>query len=93
MVGAIPAVLYAEARRPCHALTVEAALPAGRHPEQLSRYLGANKWAESAIRQYRWWLLDERTFTTWTLEQVLDALDGAGAGAWAKEVRQRYLGG
>lgn len=45
----------------------------------------------SAVTQYRSCLLDSTTFTSWTLERVLDVLDDAGAGAWAKEVRERYV--
>lgn len=55
-------------------------------------YPSGNKIVESAVTRYRSCLLDAATFTSWTLEQVLLALDDAGAGAWATEVRRRYLG-
>jgi hypothetical protein len=55
-------------------------------------YPNGNRIVESAVTRYRSCLLDATTFTSWTLEHVLDALDQAGAGSWATEVRQRYLG-
>lgn len=54
-------------------------------------YPNGNKIVESAVTRYRSCLLDAATFTSWTLEQVLDALDDAGAGAWARQVRERYV--
>ncbi len=51
-----------------------------------------NSIVESAVTRYRSCLLNSTTFTSWTQEQVLDALDDAGAGAWASNVRKRYLG-
>jgi len=55
-------------------------------------YPNGNKIVESAVEQYRSCLLDATTFTSWTLEEVLDAVGQAGAGSWATEVRERYLG-
>lgn len=54
-------------------------------------YPNGNKIVESAVTRYRSCLLDAATFTSWTLEQVLDAVDQAGAAGWATEVRERYL--
>jgi hypothetical protein len=56
-------------------------------------YPTGNSRVESAVTKYRSCLLDETTFTSWTLDDVLDALDESGAGAWAREVRERYCGG
>lgn len=55
-------------------------------------YPGQNRAVGSALRQYQTCLSDSTTFRAWTLEEVLDALDAAGAGAWAIEARRRYAG-
>ena len=54
-------------------------------------YPKGNTVIESAVTRYRSCLLDAATFTSWTLEQVLDAVDQAGAAGWVTEVRERYL--
>lgn len=55
-------------------------------------YPKGNTVIESAVTKYRSCLLDASTFTSWTLEQVLDAVVHAGAAGWATQVRERYLG-
>ncbi len=54
-------------------------------------YPEANTVVADAVSAYRACLLDQRTFTTWTLEALLDALDEVSAGGWVCEVRQRYM--
>lgn len=51
-----------------------------------------NTVVSNALKQYGACLRDGSTFRTWTLERVLDAADGAGAGVWLGDVRERYLG-
>lgn len=53
-------------------------------------YPEGNTIVEAAVADYGSCLVDSTTFTSWTLEHVLDALDDAGAGAWARRVRKRY---
>ena len=45
-----------------------------------------------AVVAYTLCLRDSSMFQVWTLEHVLDVADGAGGGAWAGEVQERYLG-
>lgn len=56
------------------------------HPE-------GNTVVADAVSGYRACLLDDATFTAWTLEQVLGVLDEVGAGEWVAEVRERYVVG
>ncbi len=55
-------------------------------------YPSGNATVAKAVEGYRAWLTEGASFTTWTLEVVLDAIEEAGAGTWAREVRERYLG-
>jgi len=55
-------------------------------------YPERNGLVDYALDIYEACLRDTSTFRTWTLERVLDATEGAGAAAWAGEVRERYLG-
>jgi hypothetical protein len=45
----------------------------------------------TAVGSYRACLTDGASFTAWTLKQVLDAINEAGAAGWARAVRERYL--
>jgi hypothetical protein len=53
-------------------------------------YPEGNTVVAEAVAGYGACLRDTSKFRTWTLERVLDAADGAGARAWAGEVRERY---
>ncbi len=55
-------------------------------------YPSENAVVANAIDDYRVSLTSATTFDAWTLETVLDAIEGAGAGTWPQEVRERYLG-
>jgi hypothetical protein len=44
-----------------------------------------------AVTQYRRHLSNDATFTTWTLEKVVEALQTAGAGPWIQSFEARYL--
>lgn len=55
-------------------------------------YPSGNTVVAKAVEAYRACLTEGASFTTWTLEAVLDAIDGAGAGTWARDVRERYVG-
>jgi hypothetical protein len=54
-------------------------------------YPSGNKIVARAIEEYRACLTSSETFRAWTLEAVLDAIEGTGAGIWASDVRERYL--
>jgi len=54
-------------------------------------YPSGNTTVAKAVEGYRACLTEGASFATWTLEAVLDAIEEAGAGAWAREVRERYL--
>jgi hypothetical protein len=45
-----------------------------------------------AVEAYRGCLSDKRTFNTWTLERVLDAVLREHSDPWVRAVRERYLG-
>lgn len=47
---------------------------------------------DEALTAYTSCLQDSSTLRAWALERVLGFADGAGAGEWAGEVRERYLG-
>ncbi|MEI9948234.1 MAG: hypothetical protein WDO74_04470 [Pseudomonadota bacterium] len=55
-------------------------------------YPSQNLVVQRAAEVYRTCLSDRAVFTAWTLESVLDALAGVGAGTWAQAVTERYLG-
>lgn len=55
-------------------------------------YPSGNTVAGAALRQYRSCLRDATGFLPLTLEQLLDSFTRAGAGDWARELRERYLG-
>ena len=44
-----------------------------------------------AVQHYRECLTDGNSFTAWTLEDVVAAIEAAGAGAWIGGVEERYL--
>jgi hypothetical protein len=53
---------------------------------------GENQIVGAAVDEYAACLTDKSGFLAWTLEEVLAACEAAGAGAWSKELRTRYLG-
>jgi hypothetical protein len=55
-------------------------------------YPKRNTVVHDAVVAYRACLNDDRTSTSWTLEAVLEAIQGAGGEAWALGIRDRYLG-
>ena len=55
-------------------------------------YPSENVLVASAVQAYRGCLRDDAGFRAWTLEELLDVLARCGGGAWALEVRERYLG-
>ena len=54
-------------------------------------YPAENIQAAAAIQRYQACLADNSTFSSWTLESFVAALE-AETGAWAGELRERYLG-
>ena len=54
-------------------------------------YPEGNDAVAQAIRRYRECLLDDRTFSVWTLERYLAEVHSNG-GKWATAVEERYLG-
>lgn len=55
-------------------------------------YPRRNAVVHEAVVAYRACLRDEQTFKTWTLEGVLDAVQGEVGTPWVRAVRERYLG-
>jgi len=55
-------------------------------------YPSGNVVVTKAVNDYRACLTGEETFTAWTLAAVLEAIEDAGAGTWAGNVSDRYLG-
>ncbi len=57
-------------------------------------YPSENTIVARAVGDYRACLVNVTSFTGWTLEAVLDAMDGAepGTNGWAPLVKERYLG-
>lgn len=54
-------------------------------------YPEMNEACKAAAREYRTRLADERTFSTWTLEEVCETLIRHADYDWAWELRDRYL--
>ena len=46
-----------------------------------------------AVEDYRSCLIEPTSVKAWSLENVVEAILAAGAGPWASELRERYLGG
>lgn len=55
-------------------------------------YPTGNAVVSRAVEAYGTCLTDASTFAPWSLESVLDAIQGEGGGDWAPAVRERYLG-
>lgn len=56
-------------------------------------YPEANTIVADAVNDYRACLVDDETFTNWTLENVLGTLGEVGAGDWVGDVWERYVVG
>jgi hypothetical protein len=56
-------------------------------------YRSGNAAAADAVEGYRACLVSPMSISTWTLEEVVEAIVPAGAGSWVSELRGRYLGG
>ena len=54
-------------------------------------YPRGNECCADAIASYRKCLSDTKSFVSWTLEEIVQAVKSAGGGSWVDAVAQRYL--